>query len=264
MIELSLLTWNINQWPSAFGGRRNRRRLATVRSLVREFDLVCLQEAWSGAAQEIRREFPHHHLDRGRSAVGFGSGLLTLSRYPIRSGRFARYVAAAFPDSLASKGISLATVELPGQGTIHVINTHLQARFWPDVRRRQMEQLDRFVAEQCSGGCVLIAGDLNARRGSGEFQQLRRALAFREALEERPLVDPGDGARASGDRFTGDAERIDHLLLLPGGGMDMDVLETGALDDEGAGAEPASDHRGLYVRLRLGGSSSGAAAGACR
>lgn len=262
MIDLRLLSWNINQWPTALGGKGHRRRLATVQSLVRDFDVVCLQEAWSSVAQEIRFEFPHHHLDRGRSAVGFGSGLLTLSRYPIRSGRFARYVAAAFPDSLASKGISLATVELPGLGSIHVINTHLQARFWPGVRRRQMEQLNRFVAEHCSEGCVLIAGDLNARRASAEFQQLRRVLAFREALEERPLVDPRPGADAGEGRFTGDAERIDHLLLLPGGGVDVDVRATGVLDDE----DPASDHRGLYVTLRLRSSSclsSGSAAGVC-
>jgi endonuclease/exonuclease/phosphatase family metal-dependent hydrolase len=262
LIELSLLTWNINQWPTAFGGRSNRRRLETVRSLVQGFDVVCLQEAWSSSAQELRHDFPHHHLDRGRSAVGFGSGLLTLSRYPIGSVRFARYVAAALPDSLASKGISLAVVELPGQGLLHVINTHLQARFWPDVRRRQMEQLDRFVAEHCGAGCALIAGDLNARRASDEFQQLRRALSFREVLEERPLVEPRPGGDAGAGRFTGDAGRIDHLLILPGGDMDMDVVETGVIDDE----DPASDHRGLYVRLRLrgrAGDSCAPDAGAC-
>jgi len=250
--ELSLLTWNINQWPTALSGHRNRRRLDIVRRFVRDFDIVCLQEAWSATSQELCWEHRYHYLDDGRSAFGFGSGLLTLSRFPVVSSRFVRYAAAAIPDSMASKGISLATLRVPGQGVVHVINTHLQARFWPGVRKRQMRELDRFVEQRCADTTTLLAGDLNARRDSDEFQLLHDALRFRDAIEEKPPTRvPTDGPRGR-KRFTGAPDRIDHLLMLPRGDTSMEVLETGIIEDEIPGEITASDHRGLFVRIRLG------------
>lgn len=252
MTEISLLTWNINQWPAALSGRRNRRRLGVVRRFVRDFDIVCLQEAWSTAAQELRWEHRHHYLDDGRSALGFGSGLLTLSRFPVVSGRFIRYNASAIPDSMASKGIALAALRVPGQGVVNVINTHLQARFWPGVRKRQMRELDRFVEQRCSDATTLLAGDLNARRDSDEFRLLHDALRFRDAIEEKPPTHiPADGP-GHPKRFSGTSDRIDHLLMLPRGDTSMEVLDTGIIEEEIPGEITASDHRGLFVKIRLG------------
>lgn len=250
--ELSLLTWNINQWPLFWSARRDRQRLDLVRGSIRGFDLVCLQEAWSSTAQQIRSAFPDHILGQDRSLLGFGDGLLTLSRYPVTDRRFARYLHARIPDALAAKGISLARVAVPGFGEINVVNTHLQAWRGDGIRGCQIQELGQFVREFAGDGTTLLVGDLNACRGSEEYRLLQRELAFVDALVERPLPaavpveDPVKDARHS-IRST---ECIDHLLLLPGVGATVEVLESGTVQDED-GNGGASDHRGLFVRLHL-------------
>lgn len=243
MNELSLLTWNIDQWPNRLTVARDRRRLEQVERAIAGFDVVCLQECWSSPAQQIRHAFPSHYLDDNRSRIGFGSGLLTLSRHPIRYGRCDRFRNAAVPDSLAAKGMTLARLDVPGFGEIDVVNTHLQARRFPGVRLRQVEELGRFVQENTGDAVTVMAGDLNAPRQSPEFERLQERLHFREVLEERPL----DGTAAGATRFTGDADRIDHLLLMPSESDAVELIETGAIDDD----PDVSDHRGLFVKMRF-------------
>lgn len=243
MTDLSLLTWNINQWPNPLTVARDRRRLQQVREAIADFDVVCIQECWSATAQEIRDALPHHYLDGARSRFGLGSGLLTLSRHPLRQRGHDRYRSAAVPDSLAAKGMTYVQLDLPGFGEVIVVNTHLQARRFPGVRARQMDELGRFVRDRTAGTPTVLAGDLNARIQSEEFTRLRDALDFRDAFEERPVADP-DPART---RFGAGARRIDHVLLLKDTNATVEVADSGAL----GGSDDASDHRGLHVRLRL-------------
>lgn len=245
--EVSLLTWNVNQWPSLLSGRSNGRRLARVRAALAGFDVVCLQECWSAMAREIRHAFPQHYVDGGRSAFGFGSGLVTLSRFPIEGGTFRSYESAAAPDAWAAKGVVVVRLEVPGFGPLHVVNTHLQAWRGGGIRVQQIRELERFVRSHSAGVPTLLAGDLNAPPGSPELDLLRQALGYRDVLAERPLetVSP-DGGR----RFTGAEGRIDHLLMLPAG-TEAAVRETGTVDEVPEGGSPASDHTGLFARVLL-------------
>ncbi len=245
--ELSLLTWNVNQWPLPWAASRDRRRLARVRAALEGFDVVCLQECWSTLAREIRHELPQHYVDRGRSALGFGSGLVTLSRFPVVGGAYRRYTRAAAPDAWAAKGMVVVRLDVPGFGALHVVNTHLQAWRARGVRVGQIRELERFVREHSAGVPTLLAGDLNATPGSPELDRLHGALGFRDALAERPLPTRRP---TGGQRFTGADGRIDHLLVLPAD-ADAAVLRTGAVDEGPDGGVPASDHTGLFVRLRL-------------
>ena len=241
--ELTLATWNVNQWPIPLRAPRDRRRLESVVAAIRGFDVVCLQECWSRAARGIRRVFPASFAGHTRSAWGFGSGLLTLSRHPVVSGCHARFERAVAPDALAAKGMTLATVDIPGFGPLCVVNTHLQAWRGREVRRVQVEQLGRFVAARATGSATALVGDFNARRGSPEIGHLHDVLGCRDALDERPITLPGGTVR-----FSGDERRIDHMLLITCPDR-VQVVETGIVR-EPAG-EPASDHAGLWMRLRL-------------
>ena len=243
MTDLSLLTWNIDQWPNPLTVGRDRQRMHRVREAIAGFDVVCLQECWSASAQEIRAAFPHYYLDGARSRFGFGSGLLTLSRHRLRLRGHERFRHAAAPDSLAAKGMTFVQLDLPGFGSVSVVNTHLQARRFTRVRTHQIEELGRFVRERTDDAPTLLVGDLNAPRRSREFARLQDALDFRDAFEERPVPDPG----STRVRFGGGAQRIDHVLLLRSADDSVAVADSGTLSED----EPASDHQGLYVKLRL-------------
>ncbi len=244
LAELSLLTWNVNQWPSLLGRGRDRARLDRVQAALGPFDVVCLQECWSRSSLAIRDAFPHHYRDDGRSVFGFGSGLLTLSRFPILDGHYRRFENTAAPDGWAAKGVTLVRLWVPGFGPVQVVNTHLQAWRAEGVRIAQIRELAGFVAAHAAGLPTLLAGDLNAPPGSEELVRLREALGLRDLLDERPLPEEG----VPGHRFGGGAGRIDHIALLEGG-AGVRVLASGAVT--GVGERPASDHAGLHACVRL-------------
>jgi endonuclease/exonuclease/phosphatase family metal-dependent hydrolase len=246
-IELTLLTWNIDQWPRGVPPRHKQQRLDQVRDELGRFDVVCLQECWSRRAQQLCHASPHHHLDTLRSRFDYGSGLLTLSRHPQVRIAHERYRASAFPDSMAAKGMTLTGIDVPGFARLDVVNTHLQARRFPRVRVRQMRQLAAFIREHRSDAPLLVAGDLNATQDSEEMHCLRDSLTLRDLLEERPVPRTPTG---DGPHFGGGAGRIDHVLLLPGHG-DVEVSASGAVGEAPLDRILASDHRGLYTRLRL-------------
>lgn len=268
-VDLSLLSWNVDQWPIPGRRARSRRELQVVRAYVDQFDIVCLQECWSRRSQDLRRDFPFHYLAREATPLGFDSGLLILAKYPIREGAFHRFRSRSFPDSLAAKGVALAWVDVPGWGEIEVINTHLHAGSNARVRTRQIDELERFVAERTRGPVALLAGDLNLDCGSWEYRRLRERLRLRDLLHECPVAAGRARPRWSPMAALGlkgrpaplpDSDRrVDHLLLLARSGVESDVLASGIVPGGGEESFP-SDHCGVYVRLRLAAGRSAALA----
>ena len=246
--ELTILTWNINQWPVVGRRRRCRRGLARVRPMIRAFDVVCLQECWSGRSQALRGAFPHHHLDGERAFTGFGTGLLTLSKHPVVEVRSRRYRERRFPDSLAAKGVSLARVRVPDFGEIDIVNTHLQRWMGRTVRRAQVLELERFIRKTSKNTVAILAGDLNLGRRAWGYRHLLGSLPVRDLLRESPVRV----SLENGVRFSGADDRIDHLFLLLWGDADVELLETGYVRQPAEEGRYPSDHHGLYARIQLG------------
>ena len=245
--DISVATWNINQWPwpGTFSGAR--RRLAEVEKRLVDYDVVCLQECWSAAARDLRLTAPYHFLDGARSAVGFGSGLVTVSRHAVVAGSCRRFQARRFPDSLAAKGMTLTRVSIHGFGDVDIVNTHLQAWRGAGVRERQFGELGEFVAGAGECDLTILAGDLNSPSSVAGLSRLCRELGFVDLLKTvRPAC--ADEAGRGKVRFTGDDSRVDHLLLATRPGVEVKVLETGTVPGP-AGAPYPSDHHGLYARL---------------
>ncbi len=249
-IEITVATWNINQWPwpGSFVGAGARRQAVLQR--LTDYDVVCLQECWSAAARELRLSTPYHFLDRLRSAVGFSSGLLTVCRQPVLAGSSRRYEARSFPDSLAAKGMTMTRISVHGFGEVNVFNTHLQAWRGEGIRNRQLQQLAEFVKEAPEADAAILAGDLNCLVSVPQLSELRTELAMRDLLDEvRPAC--ADASSRGKVRFTGDDARVDHLLLATRPGVEVKVLETGIIPGPERAPYP-SDHHGIFARLVLG------------
>ena len=253
---ITLLTWNVNQWPVRGWSRRARQDLEAVRALIAPYDVVCLQECWSRAAQGLGRTFPYSYTGRERTLCGFGSGLLILSKHPIGEGTFRRFRTRSLPDSLAAKGMILARICVPEAGEIDVVNTHLQAWRRPEVRSRQLGELERFVGDFVRSPLAVVAGDLNVGCGSGGYRRLREILGLRDAIEECPVEVREGGAATTarspaGVRFSGANSRIDHVLLREVPGATAKILTTGIVNTNPARTRYPSDHHGLFVRMEL-------------
>lgn len=57
-----------------------------------------------------------------------GNELITLSKFPIKKGRFFRFNHAALEEKIfTNKGFFIMTIELPGSGDFQLINFHMTA-----------------------------------------------------------------------------------------------------------------------------------------
>eukprot|EP00798_Chlamydomonas_sp_ICE-L_P032240 gene32239-16805_t len=109
---------------------------ARFRNLAK-LDVVVLQEIWVGVDAKLLMESAAKgglsHSIHFRSGM-FGSGLVTLSRYPIVESGFWRYSSAGDPaaiscgDFYAGKGFGWVRINTPC-GPVDVFNTHLHANY---------------------------------------------------------------------------------------------------------------------------------------
>ena len=155
---LSLNTWGI-VWPigkdvipraQAIGRRFNNLNL----------DVVALQEVWSEKARDVFREAGAQAglVDHwSPTSPSEGGGLLVLSRLPIKRSRFIPFQLAGIPeyvhhaDYWGGKGFAILDLEMAG-GTIHVLNTHLQASY-------RLFEADQYIGLR-TGQIVQMASNL--------------------------------------------------------------------------------------------------------
>ncbi|MDQ1256248.1 MAG: sphingomyelin phosphodiesterase 2, partial [Candidatus Hydrogenedentes bacterium] len=202
-----------------------------------EADRAVLFEAIEGSRLQYRQYFP--------SGIA-GSGLLTLSAYPIREAFFHRYVQGGkwykpyHGDWWGGKGVSLARIELPGGACVDFFDTHAQASYWTrneylGIRKAQMRELAAFVGASATGaGPAFLVGDMNCRPGAPDFQiaveqgKLKRVMAV-----ETP---------------------IDHIFRVENPRYRFETLDTRPIEgtvDLGGRQSRLSDHTGYMSTVRV-------------
>lgn len=187
---VKVATFNIGAMPSFIGvhnncGEMDAERQQAIADLINDMDddVICLQEAFENfgpIAERIKDTFPHILYDVGRNHhVRLGSGLVILSRYPIKTFEYRRHPCAGGLDDMARKGVLAATITLPDGRPFCIFNTHLNAgaprsEQFPDAacdyRRAQLQNMEKFVSQYVAKELstqptqtpvVLGAGDLN-------------------------------------------------------------------------------------------------------
>ncbi|PNU03309.1 endonuclease/exonuclease/phosphatase family protein [Novosphingobium guangzhouense] len=217
---LSVMTYNVKglPFPLAYGRAEALgqigERLRKLRRAGRQPDVILLQEAFIPEAKAIARQAGYAHVLLGpdvKDAAGSGpaadvsankaswsrgetvgpqvdSGLVILSDHPIvKASRmaFSRTMCAGF-DCLASKGVVIAWIAVPGRNALVAIaDTHLNSRKASGVPiaranlafSRQVAAIRGFLRRQVDPHTDLIVG--------GDFnigQDAQRVLAARDLL----------------------------------------------------------------------------------
>lgn len=238
------LVYNIHAGADA-AGERNLERVADL--IVRSrADVVLLQEvdrntARSGSVDQLARlaDLTKLHSAFGRTLHYQGGeyGIAILSRWPI-----VRDTLLPLPvqppqeragGSYEPRGLLHATIATTG-GTLHVLNTHLDASAEDHYRLQEMARVllvaNRLMA---SDSAVLLGGDFNATPESKVIALVRQS-AFRDAWLECGGLRPGSTYPANAPR-----KRIDYLLVPPAVRCDSaSVIES-----------LASDHRPISFQL---------------
>jgi endonuclease/exonuclease/phosphatase family metal-dependent hydrolase len=198
---LTLNTWGI---PIAPGCHDRHLRLCAVLfpdgdgagSADCAFDVIALQEVWHWrervalvrAARKAGLRH-HHYFEQG---CGFplwagqtGTGVLVLSRFPIRRAQYHRYTVTGPPymvheaDYLGAKGVGWCQIGLPDGTAMDVMSTHLLSSYCAEpsggptdayyaLRVAEAFELGQFAeAVAASGSALLVlAGDFNMDAGT--------------------------------------------------------------------------------------------------
>lgn len=248
-------------------------------------DIICLQEVFAKDAEaQLSRALRDGGYDVARVPGGWGrlrwgdpgwlrpgsSGLLVASRrslaelaledVALEDTAFEPYQSAARDDALAAKGFASFRLRL-GQRSLRIVNTHLQAhKPYADVRRRQLEQLRRWLEGQSSAMPTLLLGDLNiAGEAAGvptkEYEGMRRIFGPARDLFRQHHPDairhPGftwDGLK---NRMTGDSvqERLDYAFSF-GDVEALRCISAGVLPFDHDGRH-LSDHFAVDLRIEV-------------
>ncbi|KAG2484861.1 hypothetical protein HYH03_016347 [Edaphochlamys debaryana] len=249
-----------------------------------ELDVILLQEVWVDADVQLltsaARQAGLTHCMHFKSGV-FGSGLVTISRYPIIDADFHQYKAAGDPasvhcgDFLATKGVGWVRVQTPS-GPLDVFNTHLHANYdhskrpllpaeggvpaaciddYAAFRMAQVVELGRYVSGTVGAHSpplgVVLGGDLNCAPETLEAAVLTQALLpqLKDAwVAAHGPQDPGHTCKAEENTFKPKrqvAARIDYVLTS----LNVTSCEL-ALKHTPQG-HSYSDHFAVHATLRL-------------
>jgi len=267
-MRLRVATLNAWALPSPLGHQVAARIEAIGAQLPRlDLDVLGFQEVWTGAARaELIRAGRGAGLVHAwhREETFAGSGLLVLSRFPIRSAHFVAYRLGGLPqqitqlDYYGGKGFVLLELETPS-GPVTVIDTHLQARYGSQVsheyrghRTGQVVQLARAVRRTSQP--VVVLGDFNFKQRHAEYSIWTGLAGVADSAATfgatAPTVFPGNPYRGHSS-----SKRIDYIFLRDGRmgrwrtRRSRRVFdETFRIDGERA---TFSDHAGVVAELEL-------------
>lgn len=275
-ISNTLRILSLNTWGLAFPlARDRRRRIGSIGKALDHLglDLVGLQEVWLKADAEILTQaaqaagLPYAHYFEGGIT---GTGLLTLSRYPITLVDFRLFRLRPRPDIptqadyYAAKGIGLTRIQSPW-GELDFYNLHAVAQYEVDL-------LDRFAAHRASNmyESALFINAHSAQHAAivtGDFNINPMQLGYRLITSLTGLQDtytalhPGHAGHTVTHQnmysvgYVGgiDGERVDYVCIRDGADLSLaaqqcDIVLTIQPDHP---KRPYSDHFGLYACLEV-------------
>jgi endonuclease/exonuclease/phosphatase family metal-dependent hydrolase len=263
-LHLRLLTMNLFGVPFV---RNTRARLATVGRELNDshLDVLCFQEVQlTRYLPLLRTAFSNFtHLAYEPFIYAPKGGLLTLSRWPIKSTRFVlykergRWHTPAIADWMLHKGVlitELAVREVP----VNILNTHLVANYsfnW-DKRNRyvrhqesELRQLAHIVNELDPHALATICGDFNIPRGGWLYQEFARATHVLDPLadSDKPTYRP---SLLMPSRY---AQALDHVFIRPAEGHRLKASAHLVFQDKlrlvNGRSAYLSDHNGIAVHI---------------
>ena len=270
-MRLRILTLNAWALPSPLSHEPNVRmkaigdRLATF-----DADVVAFQEAWSPSARRrlvaAGRTAGYTEIWSRSGSIGT-SGMLVLSRLPIRESRFIRFALCGFPqditrgDYYGGKGIATLTLDTPA-GPVALLSTHLiphYGNYGPEdtyMGHRIAEVVELTGALEQIEIPAIVVGDFNFTEREPEYKVLKGLSGLTDVaavLDRREeTIIPGSPYRTN-ERPPG--VRIDYVFVRDGVERAAVPHTISRVLDETIeiNGKPASysDHAGLLAEINL-------------
>jgi endonuclease/exonuclease/phosphatase family metal-dependent hydrolase len=273
MVRLRFLTLNVWSipWPVSRDIAERMRAIGRRISELR-IDVAAFQEVWTGdarrrlvdAGREAGLDFAWH----GEGLRG-ASGLVVLSRLPIRSARFQAFTLNGLPqrihhlDYYGGKGLAHLSLDAPG-GPLSLVTTHLHARHadgqdrWDYTGHRSAQVVELAGILAHIDEPLVSLGDFNIDEGSPPYRALLGLTGLQDAaavLDQRQHTTLYDNPYRRRGRRPG--RRIDYLFTRDGAKRATRAVAIRRVLDEhfeiGERLASYSDHAGLLCDVELGG-----------
>ncbi len=190
---LRVLSWNIYMLPKPLITGQFMRVPKIVETLKRSnYDVLCLQEAFVKRVErrlktDLAAEYPYFaNLPVYRKPLkAANSGIVVMSKHPIRFAHGILYDEATGIDKTAQKGALLVEIEINGK-PVQVVSTHLQSGNYKRsqrIRDRQYLQIyERLLKPfERPGVPQIVAGDMNTeQRDSVRYRRMLRTLKAKD------------------------------------------------------------------------------------
>jgi endonuclease/exonuclease/phosphatase family metal-dependent hydrolase len=261
--EFSILSYNTHGLPAWIARDKPKIRFPIIGQKINAYDIAILQEDFA-YHNLLLHSAVHPVIERGNGARyrisrlftflcgSCGSGLTTLSRFPrerlLRIDRKEYTKCAGWlgggNDCWATKGFLRTQWQIANNVKIDIYNTHLDADDGPkdhQARMAQLNQLREYIEKQTGDGPLILGGDLNLDHDVSQDKALLDSF-----IRHLGLTDTQ--AQASRGSWP---YRLDYLLFRSGGGISLELIDTGVSKEFVNDGKPLSDHPPLYARFRI-------------
>lgn len=173
---VKLVAWNVYMLPTPFNTKSQLLRARAITEILRkaDYDVVVLQEVFKGKIfkyfiDSLKGTFPHFYTTPFKARfLKTTSGLLVLSKLPIKQTASVLFEDCKGSDCIAQKGALLVEVEKNNK-RVQIIGTHLQAeendaaqvirdKQYKQIAGKLMKPFERHNVPQ------VVAGDLNTSK----------------------------------------------------------------------------------------------------
>ncbi len=238
LVQLRVLTYNIHHGRGV-DGKLDLERIAKVIQSAAP-DIVALQEVDQNVRRSGSVDQPALLAQLTGMQVVFGGNL------SLQGGRYGNALLSNLPilthlnhklprfNGGEQRGVLDAQIRL-GRNSVRVLATHLDHRRDDSERLRSAEDINLIVARHSRWPPVrptVLAGDINATRGSPVLRRLESLWAIAGSVEQ-PTIPVEEPKR-----------QIDFVFSYPAD--DWTVVDTQVIDER-----VASDHRPLLATLKL-------------
>lgn len=219
--EIKMLTYNVWGLPWPFG-KNVKNRMEMIGPTLQQYDIVALQEAFSGHAKILAETaaFPYQEWHRKKKAFKMkASGLFIMSKFPIIKKEFLYFKNCTSYDCMDSKGVLFIRVKHPELGPVDIYNTHYQSENTPTGSKIRLtdnnKAMQTIYDHNKSIFPVVLMGDFNMLPGSPEYVDLKARMKLHDIFREKNPEDPGYTYDPSQNKnATGvDKERLDYIFV---------------------------------------------------
>lgn len=174
--EIKIINWNVYLLPKIAKNTAQDERVQLIADYLlnssEDFDIITLQEVFTKngyktLVETLKDKYPYHTGSPIRKWFKpVNSGLLILSKYPIKETSFYMYSGMAHADRFSSKGVLATTIEIQEGYYAQVATTHLQAQSgakYERIRETEYKYIKKEVIEgfKVSSMPMILTGDFN-------------------------------------------------------------------------------------------------------